>query len=1148
MTAPLLKKIHDFRRRAVLLVWIRAVCHVMAVVVAWLMLVVTLDWACRSDSVVWRSILLASTAMVTIAALLRWILPAFNYWPDEVEIARRVESAQGNWQDELSTSVQLVQQQPASAEAMGPWQTGLIGESLMRLKSASASSVVRLETSVRPLLVLLMVSAAAGGLLAVQQTRIEFSLHRILQPWSDADWPRAHDLVLNTLPRQIARGDALPIEARDRNGRLAAGVEAEIQAVGEVRRRTIPLAAVPGKTAVFAGQLDQVLSDTRIRIRGGDDQTPWQLVEVVDSPKLASMQLAWQHPDIDEGKPQPVDGLLRYWPGSRLQVRGLASHSLASASFVQSCPGELRKTTLALGKSAREFYAAESLPLLAESGKYWFEFQGVDGVPGLQPQTFDYEVLVDQPPRPDIRSADHFTGTRSSLPLEISVQDELAVESAELAVYRNQRLPESLIEQRVLSLVQNAAVQGQTSPESSASTVLDLSRLDELQANDRLLLVVTVADRGGQKATTSPREIAVWSREELLAEARQAAGKLSQRLQDLIQQQAQLNSRASGLIQTPATTASVDQQVLQMIVSQRRLLDLFHHGPWSTLALNRSLLLFAEQHRLDWAGRENLEQAWRIQHNLDQATVPELRLAVDRVEQALRVVAGIKNDRLPELLSAVTEPQATLLAELRRAAACLDTGQNLALLTEMTRQLREELTRLMERTVETGQQWLRGAPEQMRLQLDQLADEQSRLRREAEEWSRQFGTVVPAGNETLDRRIAAAGRILRQDNLPALLMQAENALASRQFGQTTQLQQRALQVLDSIIRMLDPDSLTGVKPTTTGSLRDMAEALHKLVLQLQDYRGGLDQYAANAQEITDEQRQALDAQKRQVQGELAALQQAWQDLSPDGVNSLLKKAAGIIAAAPAARQPAELVTEAARMQEAMDQLLQAVVQVAGLPPRQPAAGTDLAEILELLLQLKTAQLRVLEWCQATMSAEDPPSEEQSQQMDRLQSRITTSFQPVASALSAWPAAALLTDRISQWLNQSLVAAPPSARVPETIRIQQQILSGLEQLVEALEIQLESNRLATEIESGQPEDDAGSRPGISALEVTMLYVLQKQLQQETEQWTQQLAEAGTETDALLSQRRDLAQRQRELAQVIDRLQREVPPAIPELPDF
>ena len=107
MAKTLLEKVNAIRRRAVVLVWANAVCRFLAVLIAALLLVVWFDGTVRSDSTTWRLLLGVALLLAGLIAAGRWLIPAWNYYPDEIQVARRLERSQGGWQDELSTAVQL---------------------------------------------------------------------------------------------------------------------------------------------------------------------------------------------------------------------------------------------------------------------------------------------------------------------------------------------------------------------------------------------------------------------------------------------------------------------------------------------------------------------------------------------------------------------------------------------------------------------------------------------------------------------------------------------------------------------------------------------------------------------------------------------------------------------------------------------------------------------------------------------------------------------------------------------------------------------------------------------------------------------------------------------------------------------------------
>ena len=160
MARQLLKKIDSVRRRAVLLVWIRSVCLALALTVLIGLLFLLLDGLLRSDSIGLRLFCLAGSFAAGIFAFAKWILPALNYRPRRVDIARRIEEASPDWKNELTTSVELASK---PGDASNDLEYQLIDRTWHRLKQTPRSSFTNLQSIIGPASILAMV-AAIGGL------------------------------------------------------------------------------------------------------------------------------------------------------------------------------------------------------------------------------------------------------------------------------------------------------------------------------------------------------------------------------------------------------------------------------------------------------------------------------------------------------------------------------------------------------------------------------------------------------------------------------------------------------------------------------------------------------------------------------------------------------------------------------------------------------------------------------------------------------------------------------------------------------------------------------------------------------------------------------------------------------------------------
>ncbi len=1142
MAKTLLEKVIAIRRRVVVLVWANAVCRFLAMLIAALLVAVWCDGTVRSDSTTWRLLLGVTLLLASLIAAGRWLIPAWNYYPDGIQVARRLERSQGGWQDELSTAVQLAQQQVGRDTQPTQMQSQLMANALQRLQPFSLGSLVTIDNLVRPVAWLLLAVALAAGLIAAQRDQVWFSLQRITQPWVALRWPRVNQLQLEPIPRQVARGDDVLLMVTDGHRLLTHGVVAEIQ-TGEAYFAMDLLPRSEGEST-FLGQLSDLQTDTRVRIRGGDDQTDWHEIRVVDPPRLISLDIRWQHPQILNGQPQPLGDAGLCWPGSELLLQGQTNQPLATATLVQQFPDGLQKTRLDITQDKYVFSTGTTRPTLPAAAKCWLELRTTDGIESWDPESWEMRLMTDRTPQVQLTTGDEIAGLQSAVPLGVSVQDELPIQECTLSVFGRDGPAGPSLKQTQVSLERTESVSSAPWLRSYlAETVLDVDTLNGLRVGDRLQVTATAKDVPGQGTVSQPLTIQLVSQQVLTETLQQKVNRLVERLREIQVQQTVL-SHAFQPNQLPVDKDRRTTLFRSLSHEQRRVLAMLQQAENTPGSLTREISEFSARHRIVWRGQSKFEQASMILGSTTTRIAMQLGSQLDRLTTAIRVLADSSDGwRSPWEDFHVT--QQALLTDLDRVIRLLESGREDIQIVSLAKRIRQQLLQVLEATETIHQENLTPAGPPNPTRLDQLLLGQSRVRADTETLviRLQQATQDP---QSSDPRFAGALELINQNRLISVLLEAETALTRQQTGQTLQHQQQALRAFDQLILALDSDSQTALSPASTEtSLEDTLDQLTEAFL---DYNRQLNSLIESQRLLTSPQRHRLDGRKRELQQELSGLRDALRSSSFGELDQMLQQAEQIVEDSTSGGTPQQLAAEASSIDQVIDQLRWAALEMAR-QQQNAEAGLDLSQIWNVLHHIKQIQSRINQECESNRKALPQISDRQWEALANLQRQLWQSFQLTRTHLSRYPTAVILTDSLNGRFQESADRIASRRLDPITTRLQQRILAELEQLILAIEIQLASNRQATEVQSEPSEANPVDQVGISAFELTMLYVLQKDIQRETEQWNADLAEqGGVETAALAEERQELARRQQEVALVLESLLQTAGDAIPQLPDF
>lgn len=286
------------------------------------------------------------------------------------------------------------------------------------------------------LLAILGAVALLGGICAIFPSTMGlwFSRNVLL---SSRTWPQKTHLYI----REATDGAIVCPRGDDLTVHVEADTEGVVPSFVTIRYRA-PGGASGGEQMVTVGKavfrtiFKNVLEPFRIRASGGDADTPWCEVRLVERPAVETLTLGYLPPPYigttrialpSNIGPHPLPG------GSSLVVEGTATKDLATA-------------TLAFGKlepwacervGARQFRIAVSGERL-KSGAYAIALVDRAGYASKQPARFSLKVVPDRKPtvRAKLVGIGDLIVPRATIPIACRITDDHAVERAEIVYVR----------------------------------------------------------------------------------------------------------------------------------------------------------------------------------------------------------------------------------------------------------------------------------------------------------------------------------------------------------------------------------------------------------------------------------------------------------------------------------------------------------------------------------------------------------------------------------------------------------------------------------------------------------------------------------------------------------------------------------------
>ena len=176
------------------------------------------------------------------------------------------------------------------------------------------------------------VSALAALAVAFDPLSARLAVARLVRPFGDDAWPRKHDLAFIKPPARVAAGQTFEVELRDRNGTPPDDVRIHYLYDND-GHPTEEVESMHLLDGVLVARKENVARPFKYRAEGGDDRAmEWISLEVVEPPRIESLQ-ATLHPPAYTGWPvEQVENNLNALRGTRVALAGSTTKRLQSAS------------------------------------------------------------------------------------------------------------------------------------------------------------------------------------------------------------------------------------------------------------------------------------------------------------------------------------------------------------------------------------------------------------------------------------------------------------------------------------------------------------------------------------------------------------------------------------------------------------------------------------------------------------------------------------------------------------------------------------------------------------------------------------------------------------------------------------------------
>jgi hypothetical protein len=307
----------------------------------------------------------------------------------------------------------------------------------------------------------------------------------------DLNWPKRTLLAVQVAPDYtIAKGQNLSIIAWPKKGpRLSAiyiRTQTDRQTPGSWERMLMTQAkdrAPQGNASLPAGKTEFRYDFPKVRypfsfmLKGGDDQTSWIEIKVLDSPSLERIFVSYDYPPYtDMENKTETGGNIKAPVGTKVTINAVSSINLQSAALLLNT----NPLTMTIENNSN----ISATLIVDKDAKYSLNLIGTNGLKNLEPIEYSIKAIPDTHPTIKIIEPSNeiqYVTPEATVPLKAIVSDDYGISDSRIVFSgANEAAAESrLLRDNITDTYQTFyRWNGPTSDKIELSTTLDLTPLN----------------------------------------------------------------------------------------------------------------------------------------------------------------------------------------------------------------------------------------------------------------------------------------------------------------------------------------------------------------------------------------------------------------------------------------------------------------------------------------------------------------------------------------------------------------------------------------------------------------------------------------------------------------------------------------------
>lgn len=1093
---------------------------------------------------------------------------AWNRRFSELEVAQRIEQRYPQLADRLASTLDFLGQSETDPSAGSlEMRRAVVMETVSAFGDVREGDVIDSRPVTRMLWGVGGIVLLAAILTLCDPSSALLAVERLALPWAAAPWPHEHELTFEDLPKYHPLGQDLELTLVDKKSQsLPRTIEFTYRLAGEPNVHQKRYEAVVGNRVAI--NLAHVTRTIEVRAAGGDDDTQWRKIEVIDPPRVAKFTAELTPPAYTGRAVETSTGRLQMVAGTSVRLAGEVTDRVTAVAIRVTAGGKTTRIAGQVLDDGRRFVVpAEGKKWLPEmSGAYGIELATAAlpaGEAGLVDTRYELEVQADRPPAISLEepaSNRHITPD-ASVPIRALVKDDLGVRKVELHYERSdasdkQPPPIVLYSGRETPAPRKGSSMAEAGDSQRIVYDWDLRPL-ALEPGAVITIYLSATDYKPASADGPIRRLTVIAPEELEDRLGLRQSQLLGQLAEALRIERQVRMQTAAVATRLSAAGVLLKQELNQLqgveLSQREVERIVAGETDGIVPQLRELLAEMDRNRLDRpAFRRRIEQLLEALGKLAKEELPplarELLTAVKAGQALVDRPGGELREASAALATAVPQEDAIiatferLLGELAQWDNYRRFGRELGQLARDQRDLRSRAQLVRQSTL--GREVSELTPQE-RADLKVLSQEQLEFSRRIDRLAGQMealGKTLKADDPLGAQTLADAVETIRRRTIAGQMRDSARLLDENQMGPADAAQEQALAGLEEALDVLanrrehELERLVEKLREASGELAGLKEQQEALRTEaekaaaLKDPREreeALQRLARKQQELADKM-QHLARRLERLQAEKAAeqLNQAADDAGDAAKaeqggagEKALQEAEEAVQKLEQAKQQLAQKQKEAEAQLAQEQLARFEQAVEGLLKRQQAIMDETARLEGLkqaASQLTRAQLSSFRDVAKTQRL--------------LSGEVKTSAEKVASAV-------VVHEGLQGVVREMVRAADRLDNrdtAAETQAIERSAHRRLTLIKEALTAQNKNEPKPEEDGGGQGGGNQKQQPppdGIQGLaELRLLKALQKEVLDRTKALAGQPAEAAT-AERRQQEFVELAQEQGRLAELV-----------------